>query len=197
MSRQLLAVAALALCAGAAQAATNVALGSTVTLSGSGFGDTGTWCCGAPSALAAASTVTDGLFLADGTQWNVNTVFWSGRIGSNEILITLPSLSAVTGIHLQADNNDDYGIRYLDNGGTWHDLAMISPDRSWGMTQGHASFAPVNALAFSITNANGDGFASVSEFQAIGAPVPEPQTYALLLAGLGTLGFLARRRSQA
>jgi hypothetical protein len=26
------------------------------------------------------------------------------------------------------------------------------------------------------------------------APVPEPQTYALLLAGLGVVGFVARRR---
>ncbi len=29
------------------------------------------------------------------------------------------------------------------------------------------------------------------------APVPEPETYGMLLAGLGILGFLARRRKQA
>jgi hypothetical protein len=29
---------------------------------------------------------------------------------------------------------------------------------------------------------------------AVAAPIPEPQTYALLLAGLGTVGFMARRR---
>ena len=29
------------------------------------------------------------------------------------------------------------------------------------------------------------------------APVPEPETYGMLLAGLGVLGFLARRRKQA
>lgn len=31
----------------------------------------------------------------------------------------------------------------------------------------------------------------------VAAPVPEPETYALLLAGLGVLGFVARRRRQA
>jgi hypothetical protein len=28
----------------------------------------------------------------------------------------------------------------------------------------------------------------------VAAPVPEPETYALLLSGLGVLGFVARRR---
>jgi hypothetical protein len=29
---------------------------------------------------------------------------------------------------------------------------------------------------------------------AVSAPVPEPETYALMLAGLGLVGFVARRR---
>jgi hypothetical protein len=32
------------------------------------------------------------------------------------------------------------------------------------------------------------------EWGAVAAPVPEPDTYAMLLAGLGLLGFVARRR---
>jgi hypothetical protein len=28
------------------------------------------------------------------------------------------------------------------------------------------------------------------------APIPEPETYAMLLAGLGLIGFMARRRKQ-
>jgi len=28
------------------------------------------------------------------------------------------------------------------------------------------------------------------------APIPEPETYAMMLAGLGLMGFVARRRKQ-
>ncbi len=32
--------------------------------------------------------------------------------------------------------------------------------------------------------------------ESIAAPVPEPESYALMLAGLGVMGFVARRRRQ-
>ena len=33
--------------------------------------------------------------------------------------------------------------------------------------------------------------------ELVTAPIPEPETYALMLAGLGVVGFMARRRKQA
>jgi len=33
--------------------------------------------------------------------------------------------------------------------------------------------------------------------EMVTAPIPEPETYALMLAGLGLVGFMARRRKQA
>lgn len=193
MQRKHLAVAALALCCGLANAASNVALGSTVTLTGASFGDGGGWCC---SSLAAASTVTDGVYLANGTQWNSGTVFWTS--GASTITIELAAAANVTHLDLQADNNDDYGISYRDLGGTWHNLTTISPHRSWGMDMGSATFAGVDASAFAITAVGGDGFYSVSEFQAVGTTlaVPEPETYALMLLGLAGVGLATRRHQQ-
>ncbi len=47
----------------------------------------------------------------------------------------------------------------------------------------------------SVKGINSQTQASYSGNLAVsGAPVPEPETYALLLAGLGAAGFVARRR---
>jgi hypothetical protein len=40
---------------------------------------------------------------------------------------------------------------------------------------------------------NGNGFLSL-QYNAVTAPVPEPESYAMLLAGLGLMGTIARRR---
>ena len=51
-----------------------------------------------------------------------------------------------------------------------------------------------NDLVVTIQRNNSWVFLSEVEFNA--APIPEPETYAMLLAGLGFLGFVARRRQQ-
>jgi len=68
--------------------------------------------------------------------------------------------------------------------------------------QGFFSPQPFYNVAFSaFTNpvstvtANGNGFIITNGGGAINfAPIPEPETYALMLAGLGLMGFVARRR---
>lgn len=62
------------------------------------------------------------------------------------------------------------GFRFLNSGGT-DPLTLNNAWSSWSIpnTQYFASFD-------------------------VAAPIPEPETYAMMLAGLGMLGFMARRR---
>jgi hypothetical protein len=199
MNAKISALLATALAAAAPFAsAANVAGGAAVTNAGAGFGVSGGWCCGAPAAL---STVTDGSTLAVGTQWNTGTVFWSGAgtDTSDSLTITLAHAAAVTGLSMEADNNDAYAVRYLGLDSAWHDLATLHPntDSGWGLGDGSASFGAVTATAFQIM-ASGDGYYSVAEFQADGrflTAVPEPTSGMLMLAGVAALASLARRRS--
>ena len=180
--------------------ATNVALGANVTstISNADLSNSNGWCCGTPAAL---STVTDGIKLSVGNQWNVNTVFWSGANNdtTDALIITLPQAASVTSLALEADNNDTYSVSYLGSDNAWHSLAAMNPntDSGDGLGDASAAFAAITTTAFEITAAGDDDYA-VAEFQANGTfltAVPEPTSGLLLLAGLGAIASLARRRS--
>jgi len=64
-------------------------------------------------------------------------------------------------------------------------------------------FGPGNSGMFTIQmddisfDANGQTVDQNYRIEMVAAPIPEPETYALMLAGLGLVGFMARRRKQA
>jgi hypothetical protein len=52
------------------------------------------------------------------------------------------------------------------------------------------------SYSFSYQNAGGDNFGALLDNVSVSA-VPEPETYAMLLAGLGFVGFMARRKRRS
>lgn len=70
---------------------------------------------------------------------------------------------------------------------------QTSADTS-GFGVGNAFFSTIPGQGWQLPF-NGNGFLSL-QYTALTAPVPEPETYALMLAGLGLIGVVARRKQK-
>lgn len=92
----------------------------------------------------------------------------------------------------------DNGGSVLLNGTQIGTSGGFSSLSSFSATSGF--FAGVNTLDFKVTNLQQNGgnpTGLMVDFTSSNvAPIPEPETYAMLLAGLGFMGFVARRRKQ-
>lgn len=107
-----------------------------------------------------------------------------------------------------ANGEDAFGITVLQahslNRSLADDLfggrATYNFDSSTGLYSGQ-SISRVRLLSVSFSNNDASNFygylsgrARVRGYSFIQAAVPEPETYAMLLAGLGLIGYTARRR---
>lgn len=179
-----------------AMAAVNVVQGATVTPQGAFGVGGGGWGSGS---LAPASTLTDGAFLPESTQWNVGSVWWGSSTpfsSDNFLVVDLGSVQSFDHLVLQADNNDSYAVEYW-NGSNWLSAWNASAVSGWGMMTRASDLLPVISSQYLRVHAtSGDSFYSVSELQAL-APVPEPETWALMGFGLLATAVTSRRRRKA
>lgn len=142
------------------------------------------------SAIAGLGTVTLQSFVTVDTSQGVDGLLQAGYLPTLSInggALTLAATSytvtpvsggfGMDGMPLPASpNNPNYG--YF----SWDLSGVTTPVTSFSVNFGLDTHA--SALAFQLD-------------QSVAAPVPEPGTYALMLAGLGAVGFLARRRKNA
>ncbi|MEY4764220.1 MAG: hypothetical protein RI907_893 [Pseudomonadota bacterium] len=161
----------------------------------------------------APALVTDGVFPTPASSVNSGTnVYWTGQEGSSGVVITMKFDQAylLTGASYSLDNNDAYRIQVSKNGTIWYNLIRVESydgEVSGGMdtfstlpsspyyVEDH-SFAPLVASYARVFARGGDGTYAVGELQFYGtATVPEPEALALLLAGVGVAGTVARRRA--
>lgn len=170
----------------------NIALGKTVTAIGVYGTSQGTWTYYPP---ALASSLTDGLFVAEQQQWNKDSLWWNGhRNPANEIYIDLGGLFRIDNFVVQADNNDVYRIDYKTNSGDWLTAHTVNSVASWGLVTRDVDLdSSIWANALRFVAISGDAFHAVTEIQAFGVvDVPEPSPAILILTGLVAAG-LARR----
>ena len=191
---------------------TNVALGKAVTGFGTFGGDASrdgiNWPNPAP---ADFSTLTDGVVVPNGTQWQTGTVWWDrGFIPDPEespfqppttyLTIDLGASYAITGFGISADNNDVYAwyTRESELDEWVARIASNAPLAGGGMNyfryDDFFSGAPFQARYVALSAWRGDGWYSVSELEVYSASVPEPTGLLLLSAGLLALVASARRR---
>lgn len=99
-------------------------------------------------------------------------------------------------VALYADTNSSLADGYGTLIGNYSLSKALGADSNLATTQ---SFGSVSSRYFvlELLNSYGGGpMVGLSEvaFSQMSAPVPEPETYALMLAGLGVMGALARRK---
>jgi PEP-CTERM motif len=161
-----------------------------------------------PEMLAADLTFTGdsgaelGAFvrdLGDNGAWGVGNHFAAtGFVG--ELRFTFAGLSAGAGAfvnHFALDALSGLAVvvtAYGDNNQII-ETHTVTVDTSWD-SYNEGSFIGITRASADIRSLSFKGVGVVVDDFSYTAPVPEPETYALMLAGLGMVGWLTRRRKQ-
>ncbi len=160
----------------------------------------------------AYGNVADGWLFTGSAGVSANGTAWNGVTSSGSHFAFLQQISSVSQTFTSSSAFDysftfDTALRPGYNPGQTVQVVMdgqlLGTVSSLTTTWTTASFSAANigagthTLTFSGTAAtSGDTSAFLDNVRMTVTPVPEPESYAMLLAGLGLLGFMARRKQQ-
>jgi hypothetical protein len=194
------AVAALTLAAAPAVAAVNIIPAHSVSVAVAGV--FGVLRAGSPwvpgSTLPDVFAPIDGVFEPENQQWNNSSFWWDedpsvNPAGPVSWTVFLDDVYTLNRFVAQADDNDTYLLEWWD-GGAWQTAWNIPGVFTFGLTTRDSGLiAPVTTDRLRFTATGGDNYYALSELQAFA--VPEPGTWALMIAGFGLAGAALRRRS--
>lgn len=159
----------------------------------------------------AAGTANAAIFTISSGDWSGSaTTGYTANIGNNAV--TGPVFSDWFNFSLPADTVGQGGATAITSITTSGIGVVFTVFDLWETTAGLISTnlfslpSPLAALTFTGGFVPGDYHLNVQGYELLPSagyggtisttPVPEPETYAMLLAGLGLIGFTARRRKQ-
>ena len=145
------------------------------------------------------SAIVNGLALPYGASNGTNMLVFSNngvltvtRTDSN--LFALSSLDVGGWLGLPQNTTAQLSITGHTQSGDRTIFSALS-STSFAQVTTSALFTNLTSLTLKTTGYTGGAYFAAIDNLAL-APVPDPETYAMMLAGLGLLGFLGRRRKQ-
>ena len=142
-----------------------------------------------PFADIPKGAIAGGNFLSAGpTTTEPSTVSFSSGIGYISCLWGSPDLYNSLTVMTTAGN---FAFTAAGLG-----FSVTNGDQSFSQYVQFTADAGVDILGLAFTNSPKINAFEVANF-SVTAPVPEPETYVLMLAGLGAVGFMSRRRRRA
>lgn len=159
-------------------------------------------------ALLGLTTDDVTLFPSNGgvvaSNWNYTTPFGCcGSSAGQSFTATFSSSIFALGFLLENDPGQTATVELFSGVTSLGTLALAQNTSSWpNLTPEFRGFGDTSGFDKMVfTNSytrDGNGFFAIDDMRIAAAPaIPEPETYAMMLTGIGLIGFMSRRRKNA